>query len=163
MRDRRGRQAYRETCCVGMAGGMNAAAENFLGAFYLEIIGNAIAVVMVAQEHFIGWMLKVKVLHGTSLACGVEQCHCFERPSFARRSDPFFVSIQRSASRSASVRRKALLMCGIAAWRCPVVHRTLITVACENRHLIPQMLDCPRPHREPLNTPGTPKNQRAGW
>jgi len=80
-----------------MAGGMNAAAEDFLGSFYLEIIGNAIAAVMVAQEHFIGWMLKVKVLHGTSLACDVEQCHPFERRSFALKADPHFHASMRTA------------------------------------------------------------------
>jgi len=72
-----------------MAGGMSAAAENFLISFYLEIIRNAIAAVMVAQEYFIGWMLKVKVLHGTSLACGVGQCHSLEHVRWARKADPF--------------------------------------------------------------------------
>jgi hypothetical protein len=80
-----------------MAGGMNAAAENFLGAFYLEIIGDAIAAVMIAQEHFISWMLKVKVLHRTSLACDVEQCHPFERRTFAPKADPYFHAPSRTA------------------------------------------------------------------
>jgi hypothetical protein len=62
-----------------MAGSVSAAAESFLSSFYLEIIGNAIAAVMVAQENVVGWMLKVKVLHGTSLACDMEQCHSLER------------------------------------------------------------------------------------
>jgi hypothetical protein len=113
-----------------MAGGMNAAPENFLGAFYLEIIGDAIAAVMVAQEHFISWMLKVKVLHGTSLACDVEQCHPFERRSFAPKADPAFQASMRTArlcdaetirrTGPESVRQEAPLMYGIAIYRFPV-------------------------------------------
>jgi hypothetical protein len=134
MRDGRSRHSHGESCGVGMAGGMSATPENFLSSFYLEIIGNAIAAVMVAQEKFIGWMLKVKVLHGTSLACDVEQCHSLERRNCARRADPFFhADLLKEVSES--LRIEAFLMRGIAVRRNPVVRGARAAITCKNSHL----------------------------
>jgi hypothetical protein len=47
---------------------VRTAEQDFLILINLEIVGNAVAAVAIAEEYFIRRMFEVKMLHGTSLA-----------------------------------------------------------------------------------------------